>query len=89
VTPHEFYDVLRAYCARFNASTSSYGRTMLHNDRVGGVPGSAHQFWLAADVIYDTPPPHAFRIEIGARLGLLVIDEGDHDHLQPLDWPKG
>lgn len=29
------------------------------------------------------------RRELGRRLGLLVIIEGDHDHVQPLDWSRG
>lgn len=34
-------------------------------------------------------PSRAAKIELATRLGLLLIDEGDHDHLQPLTWTKG
>lgn len=34
-------------------------------------------------------PPVAERGAIAERLGLKLIDEGDHDHLQPLDWRAG
>lgn len=89
MAPAEFLDALRSCCARFGASVTSYGRTPLHNDAVGGVPGSAHQFWLAADVVYDAFVPEPARRLVGTRLGLRVIVEPDHDHLQPIDWPAG
>lgn len=33
--------------------------------------------------------PFVQRAEIAGRLGLKLIAEGDHDHLQPLDWRAG
>lgn len=36
-----------------------------------------------------TPMPLAEREERARRLGLKLIDEGVHDHLQPLDWRAG
>jgi hypothetical protein len=41
------------------------------------------------------PPPEHFkrndrdRGDVAARVGLRLIVEDDHDHLQPLDWRKG
>jgi hypothetical protein len=35
------------------------------------------------------PMPLVEREERAMRLGLKLIDEGDHDHLQPLDWRAG
>lgn len=111
MTKSDFRDALDTYCAVVGGSVSSYGRTDWHNAVVGGVPYSAHRFWLAADVrtwdhldaaerhrarLYlgnpDAHPPTIHRNEreeIGARLGLRVLVEDDHDHLQPLDWKKG
>ena len=34
-------------------------------------------------------PPQEFRIEVARRLGLKLVIEEDHDHLQPLDWQAG
>ncbi len=84
-----FLDALRSYCAALGASVTSYGRTTAHNHAVGGVEYSPHRVWLAADVVYDTPPSLAERQELARRLGLMLIVEGDHDHLQPLGWSAG
>ena len=78
-----------AYCQRLGGSVSSYGRTVKHNTVVGGVPQSAHQFLLGADVLYDEPVSLALAQDTGMRLGLKVVRESDHDHLQPLAWSPG
>lgn len=85
---HAFVDALVTYCALTRGSVTSWGRTTLHNMNEGGVAYSGHRFWLAADVVYDEPPPPADRKELGRRLGLRVLPENDHDHLQPLTWEK-
>jgi Peptidase M15 len=88
--PHEFFDALRNWCAFFDGSITSYGRTSKHNSEVGGVSFSAHLFWLAADVVYDDPPPSInVATETAKRLKLMLVREPDHDHLQPADWPPG
>lgn len=53
--PLSFAGRLLAYCFRFRASVTSWGRTHQRNasPAVGGVPNSKHQVWLAADVVYD------------------------------------
>jgi hypothetical protein len=89
MTPDEFSDRARTYCAITGGSVTSWGRTTTHNAAVGGVPRSAHRFWLAVDVVYDAPVAELEAIEIARRLGLRVIREDDHDHVQPLEWPKG
>jgi hypothetical protein len=89
MTRAEFNDAADTYCALFAASTTSGQRTIKHNKAVGGVANSAHLYFLARDVVYDAPPDQAVRIEAGRRLGLRVIVEGDHDHLQPWDWQAG
>lgn len=82
MTPAEFLDALRAYCAATGASVTSYGRTPAHNKAVDGVDSSAHLLWIAADVVYDARPIETTRQKLAARAGLLLIVEGDHDHLQ-------
>ena len=89
MTRAEFNDAADSYCALFGASTTSAGRTPTHNAAVGGVAQSAHLFGRARDVVYDEPQSAAGRVAVGARLGLRVIIEVDHDHLQPLDWRAG
>src|SRR5688572_15015308 len=89
MTRAEFNDAADTYCAIFAASQTSGQRTIKHNKAVGGVPNSAHLFGLARDVVYDTPPDKDMRVSMGARLGLRVIVEGDHDHIQPLSWQAG
>lgn len=78
-----------AYCRRLSGSVSSYGRTVSHNQRVGGVPQSAHQFWLGADIVYDEPVAAPLAEDTARRLGLRMIREPDHDHLQPAGWSAG
>ena len=86
MTPEEFFSALRAYRAYFHASVTSFGRTKQRNADVGGVTYSAHLFDLAADVVYDREPGAEERRAIGRGLGLIVVIEDDHDHLEPLDY---
>jgi len=87
MTPGQFADALMAYCAATGGSITSWGRTVKHNAKVGGVVDSAHLLWIAADVVYDAngaPPPGVLPIResLAHRLGLTLIHEGDHDHVQ-------
>lgn len=85
MTPLEFHSALMAFAYRTRASVTSYGRTESRNAAVGGVNNSYHLLWMAADVVYDNPaPPPEVRQRTGTQLGLKVVLEGDHDHLQPL-----
>ena len=88
MSPVDFLLAVIVFCSRYGGSVTSYGRTPLHNRQVGGAPGSAHQFWLGGDVVYTpgTPPPEADAKATARRLGLLLIRESDHDHLQPAGW---
>lgn len=79
-----FYVAVMAYCGLMNASQTSGYRTQAHNAEVGGVNNSLHLVGLAVDVVYDNPISSGFRESIAKRLGLLLIEEGDHDHLQPI-----
>jgi len=87
--PGAFARIVQVYCARTGASGTSWIRTEKHNKAEGGVAHSAHLVGLALDVTYDAPVPLAERIEWAARLGLRLITDDDHDHLQPLDWRAG
>ena len=74
------------FVCRFRASVTSGPRTEKRNAIVGGVKNSAHVAGVGYDVVYDVTPP-LDEVQVYAhRLGLRVIREDDHDHLQPLDW---
>lgn len=82
MTPIEFHAALRAYCFRTHASITSSLRTEKHNQAVRGHIRSAHLLDLAADVVYDLPVLLEVRQETATRLGLALVVEDDHDHLQ-------
>jgi hypothetical protein len=64
---------------------TSWGGTVKHNAAVDGVADTAHLLWIAADVVYDAGmAPNAVRDSLATRLGLMLIHEGDHDHVQPI-----
>lgn len=88
MTQEEFRAALQTYCSLTGASVTSYGRTTFHNRQVGGVLFSAHQFWLAADVVYDAAGSNDWRNQTATRLELRRLVEADHDHLQPIDWSR-
>jgi len=90
VTLTEFSLAVFTYCAIFDGSVRSWGRTKKHNAAVAGVPHSSHVAWLGADVIYDELPLVTERREWAGRLGLLlIIADGHDDHLQPATWRAG
>jgi len=82
MTPIQFFDAVRAYCAWGGCSITSYYRTPDHNAAVGGVAASRHQIWLGCDVVYDDPLPLPERQRMATKLGIKVVAESDHDHLQ-------
>ena len=83
MTPLDFFVSLMAYCYATRASVTSYGRTAARNRDVGGTETSYHLQWLAADVVYDVPMVKATKDRIAGRFGLEVIEESDHDHVEP------
>ncbi|HEV8674025.1 MAG TPA: D-Ala-D-Ala carboxypeptidase family metallohydrolase [Methylomirabilota bacterium] len=86
MTAGAFARAVRAYCAAARASVTSWGRTPQHNAAVGGVAQSPHLVWMAVDVVYDQQEPVDFRQGLAHSLGLVVLREETHDHLQPADW---
>lgn len=90
MTVGEFAQAVADYAMLTHASATSWGRSAKRNQAVGGVPFSAHRFWLGCDLVYDDPVlEKGERIILAQRLGLKLIAEGDHDHLQPETWPPG
>ena len=86
MTVPEFAQAVQTFAAQFGGSCTSWGRTVAHNASVGGVVGSPHTHWLGADLVYDSPSSLALRTDHAKQLGLWLIAEIDHDHLQPLGW---
>jgi Peptidase M15 len=76
-----FAEELQRYCMTLGGSVTSWGRTPAHNRAVGGVPNSRHLRWRAADVVYDEPVELHVANATAAAGGLLVLREGDHDHV--------
>lgn len=77
------------YCYQFEARERSGIRTPRGNKHVKGVTYSAHLVGLGADVVYFERPPLEHAKRWAQQLGLKLVREGDHDHLQPLDWKAG
>lgn len=86
ISPSELLQAVMALSGRFQFRTTSSFRSRASNTAAGGVKFSAHQFWLAVDVVLETGQVKADFVESARRLGLLALDEGDHIHLQPADW---
>jgi uncharacterized protein YcbK (DUF882 family) len=67
-------------CRKYNASVTSWWRTIEHNARLpGAAAASLHLQGLALDVVYDGKRPTLSELQ---ALGLRVIREKDHDHLE-------
>lgn len=93
ITPHEiriqeFWLAVYRYATRVRGSVVSGYRTFLRNRAVGGVAASRHLDGLAADVVLDEPLTHPIAVDarhrLAADLGIKLVVEDDHDHLQVL-----
>lgn len=86
---HQFLSAAIAYCDQVGGSVTSWIRTHNRNEAVGGVANSAHLHGLAVDVYPEKGLTADERHTIATLLGITLIVESDHDHLQPLQWPRG
>lgn len=85
-----FQMAVTKYCEAAGASETSGYRTPLHNRRVGGIEESPHLLGLGRDVVYDgSEITHGMRERLAAELGLELVHESDHDHVQPAGWGAG
>lgn len=92
MTKEEFRAAVESYCQITGADgITSYWRSARRNKAVEGKDFSSHQVWLGSDVVYfgSNVMPVETRKVWAQRLGLFMYPEGDHDHLQPLDWKAG
>jgi hypothetical protein len=85
VTYIDFASALLAYCQTLGGSVTRWISTERHNLAVGGDARSLHLIGLAADIVYDSPPPIERARGVAEQLGLYVYREGDHDHLRVAD----
>jgi len=63
---------------------------------VGGEHDDSHTEWVAGDTVYtggrvtNLPRPAGMMVAqaeaLADELGLRIIHEADHDHVQPKDW---
>jgi hypothetical protein len=89
VTRGDFAEAIFTYCVLTGGSEIGGRRTEKRNALKSGVQHSAHLVKLASDVVYDTDIPFEVRSSWARRLGLKLIVEDDHDHLEPYDWQPG
>lgn len=86
MTPLQVAEAVALYCAWSRGSVTSWIRSPERNAEVGGVPTSKHLVGLAMDVGYaPNPKPPLTQAKARAKhLGLKLLREADHDHLQTL-----
>lgn len=81
--PHEYLDAKLCLAARYQFSTGSGRRTFNRNAKVKGHKNSRHLLGFVADDCYlDFNSDQAFFVADARRLGLKVVIEKDHIHIQ-------
>jgi len=88
VTRGEFAEAVYSYCVLLTAYETGGYRPVQRNTEKHGVAHSAHLVKLASDVQYLQPVPLVSREAWARRLGLKLVVEDTHDHLEPLTWEK-
>jgi uncharacterized protein YcbK (DUF882 family) len=79
---HSFIDKIITLSIRYDLSVTSWIRSKKHNKEVGGDDNSRHLLALAVDVKLDDPKQiQSFKAD-AHRMDLIVVDEGDHLHVQ-------
>ncbi len=82
----EFLERVRCLAALFDCSVTSSLRTDARNAKVGGSPTSWHRIargGLGADLVPDVFARLEEVCAAGRRLGLDMVNEGDHAHAEP------
>ena len=84
--PIDFAASVIAFCAWSRGSVTSWGRSPERNAAVQGHANSKHLSWIGCDVGYSpNPTPRLLQArKRAAQLGMKLIRETDHDHLQAL-----
>lgn len=89
MTRGAFYEAVYTYCIATGARVTSGPRPLTVDQELMAVSLHPHVAGFGADVSYGTPPELARRHALANSLGLRLVTEPAHDHLQPLDWPPG
>lgn len=79
----EFCERVAGVCLLVDGSVTSWGRSRKRNEDVGGVANSWHLQFLGADVVLDDTANESLLFWAARRLGLQVVKEEDHYHLEP------
>lgn len=94
----EFVQAVLTVALYVPISVESWGRTPEHNADVGGLPTAArpdelsyHLTWTAVDAFCVSRKRHAIEapkwkkraVKACKRVGLQLVDEGDHWHIEP------
>lgn len=77
-----FTDKILTLAVRFDFSVTSWIRSPERNATVGGVADSRHLYGLAVDVVLDRGADRPAFEAAAKTLGLQVIFEEDHLHVQ-------
>lgn len=77
-----FCVLIRELAHRHNVSVTSWWRTEKRNADVGGLVNSRHLDGVGADAVPDPGEDRDAVIASARALGLQVVDEGDHLHLE-------
>lgn len=83
MTITDFCWIIYLLCRVYGLSVTSWGRTEKRNAEVGGVPNSWHLRFLGVDVVPDDPIVFEPLQHLADQLGLELIAEGDHWHIEP------
>ena len=79
---HSFIDKIITLSLRYDLSVTSWIRSKKRNVLVDGNDNSRHLLALAVDIVLDDKE-EIFRFKADARrMDLIVVDEGDHLHVQ-------
>lgn len=85
MTFREFCSCIRTLQKRFGFSVTSWFRSPKRNKAKGGMSTSKHLKGLAVDAVLDNMQDTNAKAELTAAaraMGLGVVDEGDHLHIQ-------
>lgn len=82
-----FAALARAHSGLPAPRVTSYWRDAGHNAEVGGQGASQHLIGTAMDLVYPSWSAKSAAMNAMRRIGLIVVDEGDHVHVQA--WSAG
>ncbi len=86
MTVGTFAELVSVVGTLYGFSVTSWGRSLIHNKQEEGAEFSAHPCWLGVDGNLDDARNKPAFIRRCGQVGLKVLDEGDHLHVQPADW---